>query len=415
MQIAAIERVASPPSANRAGREPSPVSAFEELLHVAQAAGNVGVQRRHGTNVALGGTAVPVDARADRLSSMKADDRASRTPTGSRISGSQVPSDADGSRPEGLRAPINDQGASSDQTTPAGGEAHKSQQTTPQQQSTSPKPASSQPATTDQRVPAKGESPPIADGNPRRHAAGAQGAEATAVSAVSSQERATTPSPARIQATRAPVSTVSAQRVVGTRSAAQLRDATPSRTRPAPAVRQAREVIPKRPEQRAAIDRIVKTVQAGARGKETVARIELDPPALGHVRVRMHLKDDTLQVRVTAETDDARRVLTSQVDELRSALEQQGVKVQRLAFHGPGDGESQVGNRPGGGDSNSGSLDSDAGQASTNPSDGGQHGRDRQDTAKQERPEMRALARAVSESGGSVTEHVGELRLDVRI
>ncbi|MEE9296675.1 MAG: flagellar hook-length control protein FliK [Phycisphaerae bacterium] len=82
--------------------------------------------------------------------------------------------------------------------------------------------------------------------------------------------------------------------------------------------------------QRAAFERIAKVIQAGPAGRETVARIALDPPALGHVQVHLRLRNDSVQVRLTADNPEARRVLLSQIDELRASLEQQGVKVQRL-------------------------------------------------------------------------------------
>jgi hypothetical protein len=53
------------------------------------------------------------------------------------------------------------------------------------------------------------------------------------------------------------------------------------------------------------------------------------------VQVEVRLKQDQLQLRLTTETSDARRVLMSQLGELRASLEQQGLRVQRIEVSGP--------------------------------------------------------------------------------
>ena len=82
--------------------------------------------------------------------------------------------------------------------------------------------------------------------------------------------------------------------------------------------------------QQTAFDRIAKVIQAGGNGRPAVVRIALDPPSLGHVQVHLRLSDDSIQVRLAAESPEARQVLMSQIDDLKSALEQHGVKVQRM-------------------------------------------------------------------------------------
>lgn len=97
---------------------------------------------------------------------------------------------------------------------------------------------------------------------------------------------------------------------------------------------------PRKSSQRAAFERVAKIVRSAGRGNETVARVELDPPAMGHVRVHLRLKNDLLRIRLTAQSPDARDVLMSQGGELRAALERQGVRVQRMDFAAtPQDGQ----------------------------------------------------------------------------
>jgi len=81
--------------------------------------------------------------------------------------------------------------------------------------------------------------------------------------------------------------------------------------------------------------RIARVVQAKVSGKDTFARIRLDPPELGTVRVNLHLKSDSVVVRLVADNADARDAIKSRLDDLRSALQQQGVRVDRLEVTTP--------------------------------------------------------------------------------
>lgn len=70
-------------------------------------------------------------------------------------------------------------------------------------------------------------------------------------------------------------------------------------------------------------------------GNDWVARVRLDPPSLGHVRVSIRASGDVVHVRLSAETADAQRTLASQVSELRAALEEQGLRLERIEITGP--------------------------------------------------------------------------------
>ena len=88
------------------------------------------------------------------------------------------------------------------------------------------------------------------------------------------------------------------------------------------------------------IERIARIVHARAGGKETVARIQLDPPELGRVRIGIRLHNETLQLRLAAETVEGRKSLQSHISELRAVLEQQGICVQRIDLPAPASGET---------------------------------------------------------------------------
>lgn len=89
------------------------------------------------------------------------------------------------------------------------------------------------------------------------------------------------------------------------------------------------------PRQNAIIERIAKVLHAKMSGKETVARIQLDPPELGHVRINIRLKNDTLHLRLVTETGPAREALMSRIDHLRAALERHGLHVRSMDFPTP--------------------------------------------------------------------------------
>ncbi len=82
--------------------------------------------------------------------------------------------------------------------------------------------------------------------------------------------------------------------------------------------------------QKAAFERIAQLARFTTRGNETTVRADLEPEALGSVRVRMRLVNDALRVRMAVDSENARATLISRSDELASMLERQGVKVQSI-------------------------------------------------------------------------------------
>jgi flagellar hook-length control protein FliK len=82
--------------------------------------------------------------------------------------------------------------------------------------------------------------------------------------------------------------------------------------------------------QRAMFERIAHVLKMQSQSGTSSARIRLDPPALGRVDLQMRMSGDVLRVRLTPESEDARRLLMSDADQLKVSLERHGVKVDRL-------------------------------------------------------------------------------------
>jgi flagellar hook-length control protein FliK len=59
-------------------------------------------------------------------------------------------------------------------------------------------------------------------------------------------------------------------------------------------------------------------------------RIRLDPPELGTMQVQIEMRDGMLAASFQTSTDDATRLLTHSLHQLKQALEFQGVNVDKL-------------------------------------------------------------------------------------
>lgn len=74
--------------------------------------------------------------------------------------------------------------------------------------------------------------------------------------------------------------------------------------------------------------RIVRT-QVGARQSSMV--LELSPAELGRVRVDVRMQDSTVSIQFAAETWEGQREIKSRLNDLKGALEQQGIVVDRVS------------------------------------------------------------------------------------
>lgn len=71
------------------------------------------------------------------------------------------------------------------------------------------------------------------------------------------------------------------------------------------------------------------------------AQIQLRPEALGRVEVDLSIRDGVVNARLSAENETARELLGSELDRLRSLLEQRGLRVERLEIV-PGEREQEA-------------------------------------------------------------------------
>ncbi len=77
------------------------------------------------------------------------------------------------------------------------------------------------------------------------------------------------------------------------------------------------------------VDRVVRVLRAHVGARDSQVRIQLDPPELGRVRVDIRMRNDTLFLHVETETTAGRDLLNSRLGQLREALQQQGILVER--------------------------------------------------------------------------------------
>ena len=90
-------------------------------------------------------------------------------------------------------------------------------------------------------------------------------------------------------------------------------------------------------------------------------RIQLDPAELGSMQVSVHMKDGVMTATFETATDQAARLLTHNLGQLKTALESQGVSVGRLHVQqSPRD--SQSNSRDSGKNSDGGANDQTAHQ-----------------------------------------------------
>jgi hypothetical protein len=75
---------------------------------------------------------------------------------------------------------------------------------------------------------------------------------------------------------------------------------------------------------------IVAHVQARPEAGETELRVRLDPPELGTVKVKIVSTGGDVRAELQVTSDAVRRVVESQLPELRQKLEDAGVRVQRM-------------------------------------------------------------------------------------
>lgn len=77
-------------------------------------------------------------------------------------------------------------------------------------------------------------------------------------------------------------------------------------------------------------ERMVRSLRMQVGETYSTARMRLNPPELGEMRVDVHWRGDAVELEVRTMDETARRIVAGRADELRSALEQGGVTVRRF-------------------------------------------------------------------------------------
>ncbi len=77
-------------------------------------------------------------------------------------------------------------------------------------------------------------------------------------------------------------------------------------------------------------DELVRLIRLRSGNVQSSARMHLNPPELGRVRIDVRMEGERLQIDVRTVSDDAKKVLTERSADLRAALAEQGITVDRF-------------------------------------------------------------------------------------
>ena len=138
------------------------------------------------------------------------------------------------------------------------------------------------------------------------------------------------------------------------RAAAVIRQVAASAAKQAPA----EKVQLTQPE---AVEQLARVVRSNLGPRNSSMTLQLDPPELGHLRVDVRMHEQNLVLRFQVETQAARDVLETRLGELRQALQQHGIQLDRVEVsvrppagpdqQGPGpDGQPAQHDQPQGGE-----------------------------------------------------------------
>jgi len=81
---------------------------------------------------------------------------------------------------------------------------------------------------------------------------------------------------------------------------------------------------------RTVFDKLVRNLRMNIGAKQSTARIRLQPPELGHVRVDVKMTDSRIDLRVQVESAIARELIGGRMEILRSALRDHGLLAERI-------------------------------------------------------------------------------------
>ncbi|MCH7720165.1 MAG: flagellar hook-length control protein FliK [Planctomycetes bacterium] len=79
-----------------------------------------------------------------------------------------------------------------------------------------------------------------------------------------------------------------------------------------------------------AFRKLLKSIHLSTGTRKSTARMLLNPPELGRMRVDVRLEDQRLYIEIRTERHQARELLAKNVQELRQSLERHGVRVEQF-------------------------------------------------------------------------------------
>ena len=94
------------------------------------------------------------------------------------------------------------------------------------------------------------------------------------------------------------------------------------------------------------IDQVGKQISRSILRGDRIVRLQLKPPELGRVKIRIDIKDNALKLGMIAEHSSVKDLLLSNVHELREALVSQGIKLENIDIQiNAGFGQSMAGSK----------------------------------------------------------------------
>lgn len=78
------------------------------------------------------------------------------------------------------------------------------------------------------------------------------------------------------------------------------------------------------------VDQVGRQISRALFKADGVIRLQLKPPELGAVKIKMDMKDNVLRLEMITERSSVKEILLSHVHELRDALMEQGIKIEGL-------------------------------------------------------------------------------------
>jgi flagellar hook-length control protein FliK len=94
------------------------------------------------------------------------------------------------------------------------------------------------------------------------------------------------------------------------------------------------------------IDQVGKQISRSILRGDRIVRLQLKPPELGRVKIRIDIKDNVLKLGMIAEHSSVKELLLSNVHELREALVSQGIKLENIDIQiNAGFGQSMAGSK----------------------------------------------------------------------